>query len=161
MLCAFTGHRPEKLPWGEDESDLRCVALKVRISQTIRFLVNQGFRDFACGMARGCDFYFAEAVFAAQLWQADVRLYAFLPCSEQANCWNAADRKRYEIILKKCSKIYMVEQHYSEGCMLRRNRAMLNCADRFISVYDGSGGGTGAAVRYAERIGIPITPLWL
>lgn len=161
MLCAFTGHRPEKLPWGEDESDLRCVALKVRISQAVRYLVNQGYRNFACGMARGCDFYFAEAVFAAQLWQPDIHLYAFLPCPEQASHWSAADRSRRELILKKCSKIYMVEQQYSEGCMLRRNRVMLERSNHLISVYDGSGGGTGAAVRYAEAIGIPITPLWL
>ena len=29
--CAFTGHRPGKLPWGEDESDLRCIALKAKL----------------------------------------------------------------------------------------------------------------------------------
>ena len=30
--CAFTGHRPGKLPWGEDESDLRCIALNPHIT---------------------------------------------------------------------------------------------------------------------------------
>ena len=26
--CAFTGHRPQSLPFGFDESDERCIALK-------------------------------------------------------------------------------------------------------------------------------------
>ena len=28
MVCAFTGHRPEHLPWRTDETDARCAALK-------------------------------------------------------------------------------------------------------------------------------------
>ena len=27
-VCAFTGHRPNKLPWRYDENDTRCLALK-------------------------------------------------------------------------------------------------------------------------------------
>lgn len=30
--CTFTGHREEKLPWKNDESDPRCVKLKEQIS---------------------------------------------------------------------------------------------------------------------------------
>ena len=30
--CCFTGHRPAKLPWGSDESDERCQALKLELS---------------------------------------------------------------------------------------------------------------------------------
>ena len=26
--CCFTGHRPDKLPWGSRESDPRCLTLK-------------------------------------------------------------------------------------------------------------------------------------
>ena len=31
--CCFTGHRPDKLPWGENESDPRCLALKRRLEE--------------------------------------------------------------------------------------------------------------------------------
>ena len=31
--CCFTGHRPGKLPWRDDETDPRCVALKESIRQ--------------------------------------------------------------------------------------------------------------------------------
>ena len=35
--CCFTGHRPDKLPWGPDESDPRCAALKtvIQLSEAI------------------------------------------------------------------------------------------------------------------------------
>ena len=66
MVCAFTGHRPERLPWGTDEGDLRCAALKTVLRQQLRALAARGCTTFLCGMARGCDLYFAEAVLALE-----------------------------------------------------------------------------------------------
>ena len=66
MICAFTGHRPERLPWGRNEDDLRCAALKTLLRRTVREVYDRGFHTFLCGMARGCDQYFAEAVLAAR-----------------------------------------------------------------------------------------------
>ena len=33
--CCFTGHRPNKLPWGEDERAPRCLALKARLAELL------------------------------------------------------------------------------------------------------------------------------
>ena len=33
--CCFTGHRPDKLPWGTREEDPRCAALKGRIAAAL------------------------------------------------------------------------------------------------------------------------------
>ena len=60
--CAFTGHRPGKLPWGEDESDLRCIALKAKLRAAVESAIHEGMEHFICGMAEGCDLYFAETV---------------------------------------------------------------------------------------------------
>ena len=35
ITCAFTGHRPEKLPWGDNEQDPRCRALQERIADAV------------------------------------------------------------------------------------------------------------------------------
>ena len=35
-VCAFSGHRPERLPWGSDESDPRCQALKIQLEEKLR-----------------------------------------------------------------------------------------------------------------------------
>ena len=62
ITCCFTGHRPSKLPWGQNENDLRCIAVKQELASRLEGIYETGFRHFMCGMAIGCDMYFAEAV---------------------------------------------------------------------------------------------------
>ena len=47
MVLAFTGHRPEKLPWGSDESDPRCEALKQQLLEAVRAAAGEGARRAA------------------------------------------------------------------------------------------------------------------
>lgn len=161
MVCAFTGHRPEKLPWGADENDPRCRALKVMISRAVEQAADAGITVFCCGMARGCDLYFAEAVTALRKARPELRLEAWLPCPTQADRWRESERVRWEKLLDCCDAVHMVEHCYSSGCMLRRDKAMVDGADLVLSVWDGSSGGTGWTVRYAKRQGKRIQALWL
>ena len=162
MICAFTGHRPEHLPWGRDEDDPRCRALKILLRRTVQQVYDRGFRTFLCGMARGCDQYFAEAVLAARADGAqNARLCALVPCPSQPDGWDAASRTRYWALLAACDQVEVLEDHYSPGCMLRRNREMLRRAQLLISVFDGTPGGTAATVRLAEELGITVLPLWM
>ena len=162
MICAFTGHRPEHLPWGRDEDDPRCRALKILLRRTVREVYDRGFHTFLCGMARGCDQYFAEAVLAARADGAqNARLCALVPCPSQPDGWDAASRTRYWALLAACDQVEVLEDHYSPGCMLRRNHEMLRRAQLLISVYDGTPSGTAATVRRAEQQGIEVLPLWM
>lgn len=161
MTCAFSGHRPERLPWGSREDDPRCAALKEQLREAVRKAYFAGARSFACGMARGCDFYFSECVLELQREFPDVTLEAWLPCESQADHWPEADRERYMSLLRACGRVFLSEREYTNGCMLRRNRAMLDKADMLISVYAGSGGGTGQAVAYARSLSLPIDAVWL
>lgn len=161
MVLAFTGHRPEKLPWGNDESDRRCQALKVQLRTKIEQEILRGTSIFCCGMARGCDFYFAEAVLALKARYAHIRLEAYLPCKSQPSRWPEADQERYGKILSACDRVYLLQSAYTKGCMLQRNRVMVDDADALMSVWDGSAGGTEAAVRYAARKNKPVIALWL
>ena len=160
--CAFTGHRPERLPWGQNEDDARCAALKTLLRRTVREVYDRGFHTFLCGMARGCDQYFAEAVLAARADGAqDAQLCALVPCPSQPDGWDEASVARYWALLATCDQVEVLEDRYSPGCMLRRNREMLRRAQLLISVYDGTPGGTAATVRLAEELGITVLPLWM
>ena len=161
MVCGFTGHRPEKLPWGTVEEDPRCRALKVLIAREVKQAVDAGVTDFACGMARGCDTYFAEAVLALRDEMPCLRLTAWLPCAGQADLWQEADPIRWKNLLNCCDEVRLLEPVYSDGCMLRRDKAMVDCADMILSVWDGSTGGTGWTVSYAKRQGKPVRAIWL
>ena len=77
--CCFTGHRPEKLPWRDNEEDPRCLALKVRIGRELEEAYRAGYRHFICGMAQGADFYFCEAAFALRDRRSGVTVEAAIP----------------------------------------------------------------------------------
>lgn len=161
MRCAFTGHRPEKLPWGTDETDPRCLALKRKLLQTVLAQAAGGAEAFLCGMARGCDLYFAQAVLTAKQTYPGITLEAWLPCPSQADRWPEKEKWLYQQLLGQCDQVLVLEPEYTDGCMLRRNRAMVERCDRLISVWDGSEGGTAATVRYARRSGRSVIGLWL
>ena len=161
MICAFSGHRPQRLPWGTCEDDPRCGALKARLAQELQSLICQGYSVFLCGMARGCDTYFAEAVLELQKDSPQTELWAVLPCRSQADRWPETDRLRHRSLCRASRQVVLLQEEYTDGCMLLRNRWMLEHADCLMTVYDGGGGGTGWMVRQARRRRMPVVSLWL
>ena len=159
VTCCFTGHRPEKLPWGSDETDPRCAALKEKLRDAVEAAYGEGMRHFICGMARGCDLYCAEAVLALRERRGDVSLEAAVPCPTQADGWPEEDRARWRRLLEACDLETMVQDHYTPGCMLRRNRYMVDHSALVIAVYDGAGGGTRRTLEYALRQGVPFVDI--
>ena len=161
MSCSFTGHRPEKLPWGEDERDPRCLDLKRRLEEAVEEAYEAGCRHFLCGMARGADFYFCEAVLALREGHPEVTLEAVSPCEEQAARWSERDRDRYFALVAACDGETMVQRRYDRGCMLRRNRYLVDHAARLIAVYDGMLGGTMYTISYAMKQGLALNILYV
>ena len=156
VSCCFTGHRPAKLPWGENESDPRCLRLKERLREVIERAAEDGYTHFICGMAEGCDLYCAEAVLALRERRGGVTLEAAIPCPTQPDSWSAAQRERYRRIIERCDYETMVQERYSRDCMQRRNRYMVDRSSLLIAVYDGLPGGTRYTIEYALRRGVSI-----
>ena len=156
MTVCFSGYRPEKLPWGYDEDDPRCAALKERLRRAIVDACEQGYRHFICGMARGVDFYACEAVLLLRRDYPDVTVEAAIPCPSQPEGWPEAERARWQSLVDRCDYETVVQDHYDAGCMQRRNRYMVDHAQRLIAVFDGQEGGTRRTVEYAMRRGLEI-----
>ena len=155
--CCFTGHRPDKLPWGEDESDPRCLRLKESIARAVEDAYVAGVRHFISGMARGCDLYCAEAVLELREAEGDILLECARPCETQADSWPAAERERYHAILEQCNLETLVQHRYDRFCMLRRNRYMVDRSGMLIAVYNGvPKGGTFQTLAYAMKQGLDI-----
>lgn len=160
--CTFTGHRPEFLPWGENESDERCQEVKKKLARAVENAYREGCRHFICGMARGCDFYFGEAVLELKKRHGEVTLEGAVPYPEQARRWPMADQLRHRRLLERCDVETVVQQVYSKGCMLRRNQYMVDHAQRVIAVYNGKcRGGTYATINYALDLGRKLDVLYL
>ncbi len=154
--CCFTGHRPGKLAWGGDERDPRCQALKLEIAARLDGIVQAGYRHFICGMAEGCDLYFAEAVLELRSRFPDVTLEAAIPCDRQADRWSDAQQRRYEHIMAECDTVTFVQHQYSSGCMMRRNRYMVDHSSLLLACFDGQTGGTMNTILYAQRQGLTV-----
>ncbi len=151
--CAFTGHRPRKFPWGYNEADTRCVALKKVLAGEIAKLVDAGYTDFFTGMAEGADTWAALAVLALKKETPALKLRCVLPCEGQADQWSASARELYYSILDQADDIVYVSREYSKDCMLKRNRYLVDHAACLLAVYNGEWrGGTAMTVRYAKKL---------
>ena len=154
QTCCFTGHRPVKLPWGARETDPRCAALKGQIAATLDGIYESGYRRFICGMAIGCDMYFAEAVLALRQRHPDIVLEAAIPCDSQADRWNRPQREQYAALLGQCDLVTYVSHLYSPGCMMKRNQYMIDSSSLLLACFNGRSSGTMSTILYAERQGV-------
>ena len=154
VSCCFTGHRPAKLPWGTDEGDERCLRLKARLREVIARAVEDGYTHFICGMAIGCDTFFAEAVIALREQHGDITLEAAVPCGSQPDKWTKAQRLRYNELLDRCDTVTVLQYGYTDDCMMQRNRYMVDRSSLLLACFDGRPGGTMSTIVYAERQGL-------
>ena len=152
--CAFTGHRPKKFPWGYNEADARCVALKETLAAEIAKLVETGYTDFFSGMAEGADTWAALTVLALKKEKPARKLHWVRPCEGPAAGWSASARELYHSILAQADEVVYVNREYSKDCMLKRNRYLVDHAACLLAVYNGDWrGGTAMTVRYAQKLG--------
>lgn len=150
--CCFTGHRPQHLPWGTDETTREALLCRELLAHCVEWAWEEGFCQFLCGMAEGADLMFAEAVLACQTVHPEVVLTAVIPCADQTKGWRLEQQQRYQHILDIIGSEHriLIQQERTRGCMLRRDRYMVNQSSLIIALYDGkSRGGTQYTLGYA------------
>lgn len=156
LSCAFTGHRPHRLPFHSEE-DPSCILLKAFLAEQIEGLIQGGVKYFLSGMAMGIDLWAAEIVLKLRRENPHLKLICVLPCPSQADSWDLPMKERYSSILAQSDKQIIVSPVYGPGCMRQRDRWMVEYADLLLAVYDGiSKGGTAYTLQYAISKKKPI-----
>ena len=148
MRCAFTGHRNLK-SLNFDRSLLDRVVLN---------LIKNGTTEFLCGMAYGFDLVAAETVLMYKR-DYDVKLYACLPCADQAQTFSSHNKLKYENILSGCDEVITLAPAYYKGCMHERDRFMVDNSDVLVCFLRKNSGGTFYTVNYAKKTGKKIIEL--
>ena len=158
----LTGYRSQKLPWGFNEKDPRCIDMRMRTKEKFEESINEGYEYFISGMALGFDMICAEIVLELKEEYPHIKLVGAIPCKNQDRFWMESDRKRYKELLKRADIVVLISESYTEDCMLKRNVYMLEHSSRVIALYDGKAGGTKHTISKAKNMGLDIiliTPL--
>ena len=148
---AFTGHRPESLPFGENENDPRSIRLREMLLTEITERVKAGYDTFYTGCARGMDIVFGTQVLLLKKTACpNIRLIGVVPHEGQANHWTETWRERYFDLLEQADDVVTLSTRYFSGCYHARNRYMVDAADTLLAVCrKGTSGGTQYTVKYA------------
>lgn len=152
--CAFTGHRPKSFPWKYNEATPDCDLLKGILVAQIKALADRGVTDFLSGMAQRADLWCAQIVLNLRTENPALKLHCVLPCKGQESKWTVSAQEHYRSILAQANEVIYVGQEYSQDCMLKRNRYLVDHSSVLLAVYNGSRrSGTGATVRHALEQG--------
>ena len=86
-----------------------------------------------------------------QAMYSDVMLVMAIPCATQAMRWNEADTRRYEQILYAADETHVLSPAYYNGCMMVRNRFMVDRSALCVCYLNKMKGGTMSTVAYAVQ----------
>ncbi len=148
ITCCFTGHRV--LPEEKIEQ------IKERLDREVDILAAQGVTNFISGGALGFDQMAASVIIAKKHAGKNVRLLFALPCKNQDKYWSPDQRRYYRRLLVEADEIVNVSENYTDGCMEKRNRYMVDRSAFCICACSFWRSGTGQTVRYAKQNGLTI-----
>jgi uncharacterized phage-like protein YoqJ len=172
----FTGHRPDKIG-GYDRNNPLSSKIRESLEDLLWDMVlNTDEKEFifTFGGALGIDqmaYDVVETVRNGMLIpfpDVKISLVVAVPFQRQCSNWKEEDRIRYSGQLSRADMVVyvdtlykykipgQVEDAYYIEKMQKRNEFMVNNSDVVIAVWDGSSGGTGNCVKYAERKGKEI-----
>lgn len=146
--CCFTGHR--RLPKDKIEQII------IHLNQEVDNLISQGVTDFISGGALGFDQIAASLIVVKKEMGNKVRLIFALPCRNQDELWSIEQKQLYHGLLGEADEIVYVLEDYSDGCMKKRNRYMIDRSAYCICAMIHPAGGTAQTVRYARQKGLTI-----
>lgn len=146
--CCFTGHRfipPEQIS-----------PLASALEHAVTAQLDQGIFHFCVGGALGFDTLAAETLLHLRDRRSELRLTLVLPCRDQARRWTSEAAERYQAILSQANTVIYTGEHYSAGCMHRRNRFLVDHSAICIAYCTQNTGGTAYTVQYARQKNLPI-----
>ena len=146
--CCFTGHR--------SLSHVEKLKVAVCLRKIIEEQIKAGVVFYGAGGALGFDALAAQTVLEMKKEYPQLRLILVLPCEDQTRGWRSEDIAVYEDIKRRSDKVVYVSREYTQDCMHRRNRHLVDHSGTCICYLTRSSGGTAYTVDYAWRKGLHV-----
>ena len=127
--------------------------------EAVRRLYRRGFRQFYSGGALGFDLLAAEEVLLLRENLRDLRLVFALPCGDQTGNWPEKEIIRQRQLILLADETRVLSPQYYPGCMMVRNRYMVDHAAYCVCYLKRMRGGTMSTVAYALRQDVPVMNL--
>lgn len=148
QTCCFTGHR--SLPADRIELIIK------RLNAELDKLIHRGVTDFISGGALGFDQIAASLVIAKRQMGRNIRLLLALPCREQDAAWSPAQKQLYRKLLSNADEVVYVSEKYTDGCMKKRNRYLVEHSAHCICALIHPRSGTSQTVNMARAQGLNV-----
>ncbi len=133
-ICYCLGCATEALPFGDNEEEEACLALKADLHGALTHLIaNEGVTEFLSDM-QGTGLYAAEMILEVQKTHPEVQLECLLPFEEQAVKWSEPLRDRYFYILEHCTHVSLFGKRYTETCEEACRRTAEERADVVLAI---------------------------
>lgn len=139
--CTLAGHRPNNLPQGNHENHPENLLIKRQLEETIVGKINEGYRNFYCGMEIGCELWSGKIVLSlkedSDYQNLGIRLVAVLASEEQANDWDDDTRDLYFDSLAKCDEVIYTSNQLLDDGLLLRNGYLAKHTECLVAVFSG------------------------
>ena len=112
--CCFTGHRPEKLMYSENQ-------IKPLLEKTIDNAISDGYVTFITDMARGTNIWAAEIVIERKKYNENLHLICAIPHLRFEMHRGIHEEEKYRNIIKNADYVKTISNHYFKACYQIRN----------------------------------------
>ena len=151
-ICMFTGHRI---------INARHVStLPGRLDELLEKLIACGYTEFRAGGAIGFDTVAALKVLEKKKKYGFVKLHLFLPCRNQEKGWKENSKRAYYYVLQNADSIRYCSEEYTDGCMHKRNREMVDGSNLCVAYCGTARGGSAYTLSYAQKNRVRIVNLF-
>lgn len=151
QTVCFTGHR--------NISHEVATRLPELLEEVISDLCERGATTFRAGGAMGFDTLAALKVLDIKEKYPQIRLELILPCRNQTERWDEISKKTYIYIMQKADHHRFLFESYFDGCMLERDRCLVEGSDVCVAYCARSQGGTAYTFACAVREGLEVINL--
>lgn len=148
QTCCFTGHRSIPLDCYD--------RLKEETILRVKELIARGYTHFIVGGALGFDTLAARIILLMKESRPELCLTVAIPCPNQADGWSAESRARYQKIIEHADRAILLSHGYHRGCMMKRNRFMVDNSSACIAFLAKESGGTVYTANYAKKCGVEL-----
>ncbi len=139
--CAVTGHRNLDADFSPE-----------KLYEKLIEIYNRGYDNFLIGMAKGFDTECFLAVEELKKQGYKITTTAVVPCENQDRFYSDDEKIKYREMLNKADYLIKEERNYFKGCMLLRNRILVDNSTALFAYFDGrKTGGTHYTVAYAIK----------